>query len=83
VPRKRSEHSVHRIFVTVLGGVAEVVDETIPTVRKLRTIQRIEVEIIDFDNLNSGDRDLEYLSPEAKAFVVKHRQERDPKSPKP
>lgn len=38
---------VQKIFVTVSGGVAYVVEDTVP--------RGYEVEIIDFDNIGAGD----------------------------
>jgi hypothetical protein len=48
------------ILVVVHGGVAEVVESTVP--------QGYEVEIVDIDNLKEGDP-VENLSDEAKTFL--------------
>lgn len=57
----------NHILVRVDGGVAEVVESTVP--------DGVVVEIVDFDSLKTdlfGDsRDWKYLSPEAKAFALK------------
>lgn len=50
------------ILVSVEGGVAEVVDSTVPP--------GIEVEIVDFDNLKEdGSTTMARLSPEAQAYA--------------
>jgi len=50
------------IFVTVLGGVAEVDTTTVP--------EGVEVEIVDFDELDETDTDyLTRLSVKAGAYV--------------
>lgn len=49
------------ILVTVSGGVANVVEETIP--------EHYTVEIVDHDNLETaGSKDAQYLSKVAKRF---------------
>lgn len=50
-----------KIFVTVSGGCAYVIDETVP--------QGFEVEIIDFDNIEAGD---DFPSEEARAYCARH-----------
>lgn len=55
------------ILVRVDGGVATVVESTVP--------EGVVVEIVDFDNLRltakCNEDDWKYLSPEAKAFAKK------------
>ena len=50
-----------KILVTVSGGVARVVDETVP--------RGYELEIIDFDNIKAGDR---FPSREAYEYCTKN-----------
>ena len=50
-----------KIFVTVSGGVAYAVDESVPP--------GYELEIIDFDNIKEGD---DSRSDEAKSFCLAH-----------
>jgi hypothetical protein len=50
-----------KIFVTVSGGVAYAVDESVPA--------GYEIEIIDFDNIKEGD---DNRSDEAKSFCLAH-----------
>ena len=50
-----------KIFVTVAGGCAYVIDETVP--------YGFEVEIIDFDNIEAGDS---FPSKEAREYCSKH-----------
>jgi hypothetical protein len=38
---------MNKIFVTVSGGCAYVIEDTVP--------QGFEVEVIDFDNIEAGD----------------------------
>lgn len=61
------------IFVTVSGGVAEVVPSSIPSVKALKSMkdgERLEVEIIDFDNLKADRaRTLKQLSSGGRRFV--------------
>ena len=50
------------IFVTVIGGVAEVDQDTLPT--------DVEVEIVDIDSLKADKkRYLRLLSPAARAYT--------------
>jgi hypothetical protein len=49
------------IFVTVLGGVAEVDWETVP--------MGVEVEIIDIDSLKDDKQLIRELSPAARAYA--------------
>ena len=54
------------IFVTVLGGVAEVDTTTVP--------EGVEVEIVDFDALDEPETDyLKLLSVKARAYVKARR----------
>jgi hypothetical protein len=54
------------IFVTVLGGVAEVDSTTVP--------EGVEVEIVDFDELDEPETDyLKLLSVKARAYVKARR----------
>jgi hypothetical protein len=48
-----------KIFVTVSGGVAYVVEESVPS--------GYELEVIDFDNIKEGD---DSRSDEAKRFCI-------------
>lgn len=50
-----------KIFVTVSGGCAYVMDDTVP--------RGYKIEIIDFDNIEAGDG---FPSPEAREYCVKH-----------
>ena len=50
-----------KIFVTVSGGCAYVMEDTVPT--------GYDVEIIDFDNIEAGD---DFPSEEARAYSAKH-----------
>jgi hypothetical protein len=50
-----------KIFVTVSGGCAYVMEETVP--------QGCEVEIIDFDDIEAGDN---FPSEEAREYCAKH-----------
>jgi glutamate synthase domain-containing protein 3 len=52
---------MEKIFVTVTGGCAYVIDETVP--------QGFEMEIIDFDNIEAGDK---FPSKEAQEYCAKH-----------
>jgi hypothetical protein len=52
---------MNKIFVTVSGGCAYVVDDTVPA--------DCEVEIIDFDNIEAGDS---FPSREASEYCAKH-----------
>lgn len=51
------------IFVTVLGGVAYVCEDTVPS--------DVRIEIIDFDDLNESPQEVDKLSEAAKAYVRK------------
>jgi hypothetical protein len=50
-----------KIFVTVSGGVAYAVEESVPL--------GYELEIIDFDEIKEGS---DWRSDEAKAFCIEH-----------
>ncbi len=50
-----------KIFVTVTGGCAYVIDDTVP--------EGFEVEIVDFDNIEAGDG---FPSKEAQEYCAKH-----------
>jgi len=50
-----------KIFITVSGGVAYVMEETAPP--------GYVVEIIDFDNISAGD---DFPSKEAREYCAKH-----------
>jgi len=50
-----------KIFVTVSGGCAYVIEDTVP--------RGIEVEIIDFDNIDAGDS---FPSEEAREYCANH-----------
>lgn len=50
-----------KIFVTVVGGCAYVIDATVPA--------GCEVEIIDFDNIEAGD---DFPSREAREYCAQH-----------
>lgn len=50
-----------KIFVTVVGGCAYVMEDTVPSGH--------EVEIIDFDNIEAGDN---FPSREAREYCSKH-----------
>jgi hypothetical protein len=52
---------MEKIFVSVTGGCAYVLDDTVP--------KGFEVEIIDFDNIEAGDT---FPSKEAREYCVKH-----------
>lgn len=59
------------IFVVVAGGVAEVAEESIPSVAALKCMKRkLVVEIIDYDNLKENRRmTMRQLSSAARRFV--------------
>jgi hypothetical protein len=61
------------IFVVVAGGVAEVAEESIPSVAALKNLERketLEVEIIDYDNLKENRKEtMRQLSLPARHFV--------------
>jgi hypothetical protein len=50
-----------KIFVTVSGGCAYVMDDTVP--------EGFEVEIVDFDNIEAGDG---FPSMQALNYCLKH-----------
>jgi hypothetical protein len=52
---------MNKIFVTVSGGCAYVIADTVP--------QGFEVEIIDFDNIEAGDN---FPSEQAREYCTKH-----------
>lgn len=51
---------MRKIFVTVSGGCAYVMEDTVP--------KGCEVEIIDFDNIEAGD---DFPSKEAREYCAK------------
>lgn len=52
---------MNKIFVTVSGGCAHVMEDTVPG--------GFEVEVIDFDNIDAGDS---FPSQEAREYCAKH-----------
>jgi hypothetical protein len=60
-----------KIFVTVSGGSAYVMDDTVP--------KGFEIEIIDFDNIEAGDN---FPSEEARLYCRKHDLYEAPKAPR-
>ena len=52
---------MNKIFVTVSGGCAYIMEDTVP--------QDFAVEIIDFDNIEAGDN---FPSAEASEYCKKH-----------
>ncbi len=50
-----------KIFVIVSGGVAEIMEDTVPS--------GFELEIIDFDNIEAGD---DFPSVQALRYCVNH-----------
>jgi hypothetical protein len=52
---------MNKIFVTVSGGCAYVIEDTVP--------QGFTVEIIDFDNIEEGEC---FPSEEARDYCTKH-----------
>ncbi len=52
---------MRKIFVTVSGGCAYVIEDTVPT--------GVAVEIIDFDNIEAGDS---FPSDEAREYCTKN-----------
>jgi hypothetical protein len=52
---------MNKIFVTVSGGCAYVIEGTVP--------QGFTVEIIDFENIEAGDN---FPSEEAREYCTKH-----------
>jgi hypothetical protein len=53
--------AMNKIFVTVSGGCAYVMEDTVP--------QGFTVEVIDFDNIAAGD---DFPSQEAHQYCMKH-----------
>jgi hypothetical protein len=60
-----------KIFVTVSGGCAYVMEDTVP--------QCCEVEIIDFDNIEAGDS---FPSEEAREYCAKYDLYEPPRAPR-
>jgi hypothetical protein len=52
---------MQKIFVTVSGGCAYVMDDTVPS--------GCEVEVIDFDDIEAGD---DFPSPEAREYCSRY-----------
>jgi hypothetical protein len=52
---------MNKIFVTVSGGCAYVIEDTVP--------QGFTVEIVDFDNIEAVDN---FPSEDARAYCAKH-----------
>jgi hypothetical protein len=52
---------MNKIFVTVYGGCAQVIEDTVP--------EGFEVEVIDFDNIDEDDN---FPSPEAREYCINH-----------
>jgi hypothetical protein len=52
---------MEKVFITVSGGVAYVMEDTVP--------RGYVAEIIDFDDIEAGD---EFPSKEALAYCIKH-----------
>jgi len=52
---------VKKIFVTVTGGCAYVIEDTVP--------KGYEVEVVDFDNIEAGDA---FPSREAREYCAKN-----------
>ena len=52
---------MNKIFVTVTGGCAYVMEDTVP--------QGLSVEVIDFDNIGAGDS---FPSEEALKYCAEH-----------
>lgn len=61
---------MNKIFVTVSGGCAYVVEDTVP--------KGLEVEVIDFDNIEAGDS---FPSTEARDYCAKHDLYEPPRAP--
>jgi hypothetical protein len=59
-----------KIFVTVSGGCAYVMEDTVP--------QGCEVEIIDFDNIEAGDS----FPEEAREYCAKYDLYEPPRAPR-
>jgi hypothetical protein len=55
-PEGSKKRKLHKIFVTVSGGVAESCDDTVP--------KGYALEVVDLDNIKAGDQ---FPSPEAEA----------------
>ena len=51
----------HKVFVAVSGGVAYVMEDTLPP--------GYVAEIIDFDNINAGD---DFPSTESREYSIEH-----------
>lgn len=58
-----------KVFVTVSGGCAYVMQDTVP--------EGFEVEIIDFDNIEAGDT---FPSAEAREYCARHDLYRPPRA---
>jgi len=61
-----------KIFVTVSGGCAYVIQDTVPS--------GYEVEVIDFDNIEAGDP---FPSPEALKYCTTQDLYEAPRTPRP
>jgi hypothetical protein len=61
---------MNKIFVTVSGGCAYVIEDTVP--------KGFEVEVIDFDNIEAGDS---FPSTEARDYCSKHDLYEPPRAP--
>jgi hypothetical protein len=59
--KPQEEFWMNKIFVTVTGGCAYVMEDTVP--------QGLSVEIIDFDNIGAGDN---FPSEEALKYCAEH-----------
>jgi hypothetical protein len=59
-----------KIFVTVSGGCAYVMEDTVP--------QGFTVEVVDFDNIEAGDN---FPSVEALEYCTKHDLYEAPRAP--
>jgi hypothetical protein len=57
----RRKFRMNKIFVTVTGGCAYVMEDTVP--------QGFSVEVIDFDNIGAGDS---FPSKEALKYCAEH-----------
>jgi len=57
----QGEFEMNKIFVTVSGGCAYVIEDTVPP--------GFAVEVIDFDNIEEGDS---FPSAEAREYCAKH-----------
>jgi hypothetical protein len=56
---RRGTEAMKKIFVTVSGGCAYVMEDTVPS--------GYELEVIDFDNIQAGD---DFPSPEAREYCL-------------